>query len=247
MAWMSDEEWEYKQDCKDKKITARSARNKRTHNGKGGAVKLPSDYLSKKELKAMNGPVESYRMNDPMSWEEFKKLPDDLKVTYIKALREKYKVPDSMLADSMGVGRPVFSKYMKCYGLSLGSATANAGRRWYNTPDHDRFVAWWNGVKLETVDSNSEDVEESVVDIPVETVETVDEPVEPADVQESVEDSPAPKNADKTESRCETRCAVPTYGCMTFEGNIDDILRSVGTLLSGRNVHIKVEWDLLEE
>lgn len=244
MAWMSDEEWEYKQDCKDKKITARSARNKRTHNGKGGAVKLPSDYLSKKELKAMNGPVESYRMNDPMSWNEFKKLPDDLKVTYIKAVREKYKTPDSALADAMGVGRPVFSRYMKCYGLSLGSAAAGASRNWYNTPDHDRFVAWWNGVSLEAVDSNSEDVEESVVDIPVETFETVEEP---ADVQETVEQKPVPKNNDENESRCETRCAVPTNGYLTFEGNIDDILRSVRTLLDGRKVHIKVEWDLLEE
>lgn len=242
MAWMSDEEWEYTQDCKDKKITARSARHTRTHNGKGGAVKFPSDYLSKKELKAMNGPVESYRMNDPMSWDEFKKLPDDLKVVYIKALREKYKVPDSMLADSMGVGRPVFSKYMKCYGLSLGSATANAGRRWYNTPDHDRFVAWWNGVDISGI--NNENAEE----VPVETVETtVEKHEEPADVQESVEDNPAPQNADKTESLCETRCAVPTNGYLTFEGNIDDILRSVRTLLDGRKVHIKVEWDLLEE
>ena len=237
MAWMSDEEWEYKQDCKDKKITARSARNKRTHNGKGGAVKLPSDYLSKKELKAMNGPVESYRMNDPMSWEEFKKLPDDLKVTYIKALREKYKVPDAMLAECMGISGQVFGKWMRCYGLGTGKGSGAAGRHWYNTPDHDRFVAWWNGVSLETINSESEET----VETPVEIVE------EPADVQESVEQKPVPKNNDENESRCETRCAVPTNGYLTFEGNIDDILRSVRTLLDGRKVHIKVEWDLLEE
>ena len=244
MAWMSDEEWEYKQDCKDKKITARSARNKRTHNGKGGAVKLPSDYLSKKELNAMNGPVESYRMNDPMSWDEFKKLPDDLKGVYIKALREKYKVPDSMLAECMGVAGPTFCKFMRCYGLGQGRGAGAAGRHWYSTPDHDRFVAWWNGVSLEDVDSDSDsDSEETVetpVDIPVETFETVEEPVEPADVPEY-------KYGTIAESRCETRCAVPTNGYLTFEGHIDDILRSVGALLGGRNVHIKVEWDLLEE
>lgn len=46
MAWYSDEEYAYRQDCKEKAITARSARYKRTHCGKGGAVKFPSDYMT---------------------------------------------------------------------------------------------------------------------------------------------------------------------------------------------------------
>lgn len=35
-------------------------------------------------------------------------------------------------------------------------------------------------------------------------------------------------------------------GYMTFEGYIDDILRTIGKLLDGQNVHLKIEWDLLE-
>ena len=38
-------------ECADRKRTARGAFNKRTHNGKRGGVKLPSDYLSKKGEK----------------------------------------------------------------------------------------------------------------------------------------------------------------------------------------------------
>lgn len=246
MAWLSDEEWEYTQDCKDKKITARSARNKRTHNGKGGAVKFPSDYLSKKELKAMNGPVESYRMNDPMSWDDFKKLPDDLKGIYIRALRDKYKVPDSALAEAMGVSGTVFSKHLRCYGLGQGKGSGAAGRHWHNTPDHDRFVAWWNGVKLEDVNSESENVKEAEAAAYCENDVTATEAACNAIRNELVKE-PADEKKNATQCCGETRCAVPTNGCMTFEGNIDDILRSVGVLLNGRNVHIKVEWDLLEE
>lgn len=85
---MKDEEFLFHSDCHEKKVTARSARNTRTHNGKRGKVKFPSDYLTKKEIKAMSGEVKSYRLNEPMSWREFKAMPDDIKVTYIKLLRE---------------------------------------------------------------------------------------------------------------------------------------------------------------
>ena len=48
---MKDEEYLFRQDSRDKALTARSARHKRTHCGKGGRVKLPSDYMTKKELE----------------------------------------------------------------------------------------------------------------------------------------------------------------------------------------------------
>lgn len=62
---MTDERFTFIEDCKDKKRTARGAHNKRTHCGKGGAVMFPSDYLTTKEKKAMNGECKAYRMNDP--------------------------------------------------------------------------------------------------------------------------------------------------------------------------------------
>lgn len=243
MPWMTDEEYEYTQDCKEKKITARSARHMRTHNGKSGAVKLPSDYLSKKELRNMNGPVESYRMNDPMTWEQFKKLPDDLKVTYVKALREKYKVPDSALAEAMGISTQVFGKWMRCYGLGTGKGSGAAGRHWYGTYEHNQFVAWWNGVNLEETVKEAEAA--AYCDNDIVTTEAVANAIPMKTVEETEAQKYAP--IDDVLKHGETRCVVPSNGYMTFEGNIDDILRSVRTLLDGRKVHIKVEWDLMEE
>ena len=47
---MTNVKYEFLQDCKEKPITARSARNRKRYPGKKGPVKLPSDYMSEKEM-----------------------------------------------------------------------------------------------------------------------------------------------------------------------------------------------------
>lgn len=163
MSRLPDEQWAMIEDSIDKKKIARSSHNRRSHCGKGGSVKFPSDYMSKKELKAMNSEVKSYRMNDPMSWSEFKQLPDDLKVTYIKNLREKYKVPNFALAKAMRVGATNFSKLMNKLGLDLGKGASSAGKKWQYSVYCDEFWNWW-GVPEEKP-TKSECCEGSPVDI----------------------------------------------------------------------------------
>lgn len=132
---MNDEKYVYIQDMKSKKFTARSARNKRTHNGKGGSVKLPSDYMTQKEIKAMNGEVKSYRLNEPMTWKEFKAMPDDIKVSYISLLRQKYNVPDRHICKMMGTNACSFSQEMNRLGIP---STRKSSEKW----DTDGFYAW---------------------------------------------------------------------------------------------------------
>jgi hypothetical protein len=50
---MTDEKYVLLTDTREKKNVARSAGKRRTHNGKGGRVRLPSDHLTKKELKGV--------------------------------------------------------------------------------------------------------------------------------------------------------------------------------------------------
>ena len=64
---MTDEKFVFTSDVADKKRTARGAHNKKAHAGKGGKVKFPADYMTKKELTAMSGEVKSYKMNSPLS------------------------------------------------------------------------------------------------------------------------------------------------------------------------------------
>lgn len=135
---MTDEKYTFVSDVMEKKRTARGSHNKRTHCGKGGRVRLPSDNLTRKELNAMNGEVKSYRLNDPMTWAEFKTMPDDLKITYIKLLREKFGVSDSKIAEMMGIGQNTMSKESRRLNTALGWG-GNGGKF-----DKDGWEAWIN-------------------------------------------------------------------------------------------------------
>jgi hypothetical protein len=156
---MNDEKYVFIQDSKEKAITARSARKRRTHNGKGGSVKFPSDYLSRKELNAMNGEVKSYKLNDPMTWKEFNALPLDVQKIYISALRQKYSVSVGALADMFGVHRTNVSRMLTKLNMSF----TRGRHKW----DEEGFAAWCNGGKTE----ETEPAEEVVTDVPVEVKE----------------------------------------------------------------------------
>lgn len=167
MAWMSDEAYEFMQDSRDKKITARSARSTRTHCGKSGPVKFPSDYLSKKELRKMNGECVKYAsLKKPMTWVEFKQLPDDLKVTYIKRLRDQFNVPDKEIAAMFEVGYSgTLYRWFKTLGLSKGMGSGAKTQTW----NKEGWLAWLHGVDPDAVEPSETPV--PVEEVP-ETAET---------------------------------------------------------------------------
>lgn len=137
---MTDEKYLFVTDVADKKRTARGSHNKRTHCGRGGRVRLPSDNLTRKELNKMNGDVKSYRLNEPMTWAEFKTMPDDLKITYIKLLREKFNVPGTHIEKMLGTNHVYYSKEIVRLGLSEGKSSRSGSTPW----DRDGWNAWCN-------------------------------------------------------------------------------------------------------
>ena len=105
------------EDVRDKKNISHSASHKRTHCGKGGRVRLPSDKLTKKELEKMNGECEVYRLNEPMKWAEFIAMPKEHQITYIKKLREKYNAPDLRISRMLGISQQNFSQHARKLGI----------------------------------------------------------------------------------------------------------------------------------
>jgi hypothetical protein len=228
---MSEEAREFFNDSRDKKITARSASSTRTHCGKSGSVKFPSDYLSKKELKAMSGECKSYRMNSPMTWEEFKELPDDLKVSYVKALREKYNVPNNALAEMFGVCAPVVTNYFKCLGLAVGSGVGGK-RSW----DKEGFLAWRGGARDDIVQASETPVEENDISLTEST-----KPEEPVNDSSILSDK-------ETHGCCAAKVsAVPKSGQLTFNCPVDQAVNAIATLLGGKNVELFVEWRVIAD
>ena len=103
MPWISDEAFDFMEDCKEKKIIGRSAHNRRGNCGKRGRVMLLSDILTKKQRESLNGECKTYHMNKPMNWDMFISMPTDLQVEYIKTLRKKFNVPDFQIAHMLDV------------------------------------------------------------------------------------------------------------------------------------------------
>lgn len=242
---MKDETYCYIQDVKEKKITARSARNARTHAGKSGRVKLPCDYMTQKELKALNGECKTYRLNEPMSWAEFKALPDDIKVTYIKLLREKFDVPDKEIADMFGADRQTIGRWFRCLGLGVGKI--NGGRKKWN---EDGWYKWRSGDKSKTTEAQAIQAEEIPVTDPEPVLIVPDGigyvPLDevPVTERECSEENKEPKAIPENHfaasgkmvavgKMVERKPAIPVRGELTFCGMADDVLKTISVLLGG--------------
>lgn len=261
MAWMSEAEYELRKDSRDKKITARSARSTRTHCGKRGAVKFPSDYLTKKEKEAMNGKCETYRLNSPMSWKEFKSMPKDLQKDYVKTLRKTYGVPNKALAEMFGVSSSCVNNYLPTIGLAVGKGAGASKRGW----DGTKFWAWCGLCEAETP------VEETATDELVAVNEDADIQINPHEIADETivrKDSAIPESVirgaaellndafadtfknstDETPHICDNPYhhipVIPSSGTMTFENNnAEDILATIRSMLHGVRVNMTITWE----
>lgn len=226
---MTDEKFTFIEDLRDKKRTATGAHHKRTHCGKGGAVKFPSDFMTKKELRAMNGEVKEYKLNAPVTWAEFRAWPDDIKVIYIKALREKYKVSDTKIFEMMGVSQAVGQREIVRLGIALGRGRGGRAK-W----DKDGWYAWTNGVpKVENCVAESENPIEKCAEESEDSAEKCESP-----------------SADLKFAKMEYEPPVmvaPRCGTMHFEGNAREALTTVSLMLGDENVHLCVTWEVLHE
>lgn len=265
MAWYSDEAYTMIQDSREKKSIAASAFKQRTHCGKGGSVKFPSDYMTRKELKSMNGECIKYAsLKKPMTWEEFKALPDDLKVEYIKSLREKFNVPDTVIAEMFDVRKNTLCNWFKCLGLSKGVGSGNGKKTW----NQDGWLAWYSGASPDAVKPSETPVEAAEE----ENVEVMSIYDEDSGVVFTCSDGVVTKveeMTDRDESTCDLAedCTkkriheagpiayaghhmpvIPKSGSMTFENNhADDALETIKCLLSNVRVNLTISWECVNE
>ncbi len=224
---MTDEKFVFIQDSKEKKNIAHSARNRRTHAGKGGKVRSPSDYLSKKELQAMNGEVTAYPLNRMMTWKEFKAMPDDIKCTYIKLIREKYNPYDKAIAEAMGINRITLGKELKRLGLDLGKS-GGGNRDW----DEEGFKAFCGDCNPDPVEELAEKAEAVVEDLICEN--------DSDSLFSKTKELPVVENSVREEAP-----AIPYSGSLTFNGAADAALKTVMNLLGGSEVHIHISWEFV--
>lgn len=165
---MDDAQWLFQQDAKEKKITARSARNKKRHTG----CKLPTDYRSKKEIREMNGEVMTMNVNKRMTYGYFKMLSKDLQTEYLSALVDRYCVTTEKVAKMMGTTKSALAAYMFKKEIRI---------KWPSNPKHVKYFkeqeweAFCNGEEFVEIPENKEEAPAEVVEEPA----VVDEPEVP--------------------------------------------------------------------
>lgn len=164
----------------------------------------------------MSGECKSYKLNEPMNWSEFKSMPDDIKITYIKLIREKFGASDSAIADMFGTsGWSVCQEFKR---LAIPNPKGVGNRKW----DKEGFLAWVNQVPIE-----------KPVLPAVETQETEEV------TEEVVEENPVELPV------VESKPCIPRTGSLVFDGRIEDILKTIGTVLNGAEVHLSVHWEVI--
>lgn len=89
-------------DAMQKKRIARGAAHMK-RGSKSKKCSLPSDHLTPAQLRRLNGPVITYKLDEPMNWESFKAMPEDLQKKYILNLQETYQANNDMLGKMFGV------------------------------------------------------------------------------------------------------------------------------------------------
>lgn len=246
MALMPDEQYVMISDSIEKKKIAHSSHNRKTHCGKGGRVKFPSDYLSKKELKAMNGVVKSYNLNKPMTWKEFRSMPQDLQVMYIKKLRNEFEVPDIVLGKAMGICKSSFSRAMSELNLSLGKCAGAKGKQWLDSEKSLKFSEYWNKfenkegvVEEESIEDEAEAVEEMDISEEKSNDYTTDNTVDISEINYGV--GVTVDHIAESE-----HIAIPTGGRLSFDCKFDDAVKVLESILSGTNVRLNVDWIVIK-
>lgn len=104
--------------------------------GGGKTVKLPSDGLTLKEVREINGEPTVYKMDAPCRWEDFKDWPEDIQREYLEGLQKKFRAPLSEIARVMGVKENTFLSWKADHGIK----SVFKGRS-YPTPEWETFKA----------------------------------------------------------------------------------------------------------
>ena len=141
-------------DVMQKAIIARGAAHK---NRRKKQCTTASDYMTTKEKKQLNGEVRYYKMNNPMQWKEFVKMPVDLQINYITEIRKRYNVSWDLIAMSKDVSTPTWRRHLKKIGY------VPEGRGGGDTKGKEEFLKWWNGVE-EPIQKQVEIQEEKKID-----------------------------------------------------------------------------------
>ena len=180
-------------DALQKKRIAAGARHMK-RGSRSKRCSLPSDNLTPAQLKRRNGPVSTYKLDEPMRWDDFKAMPVDLQKQYLTNLVETYGATNEMLGDMFYVHPTHVGAVKKALGVVSHNPHRISGKQ--KDIRDQMWAAFCNGVvgggdavketprepeKVETLPVQCPDELEEVAVTPVDTEAPTE--AEPVDVK----------------------------------------------------------------
>lgn len=128
---MTDAEFIMRSEAREHKANGRAVYS-RANRGGSKSCRLPSDNLSKAQIKKMNGDVITLQMNKPIGWKEFKKYSTDLQREYLENLVKNYGARQADIANMFGLDRSYCSKCIMLIAPNIfnGNRKKHADPRW---------------------------------------------------------------------------------------------------------------------
>lgn len=157
-------------DVVEKKRIAGSAIH-RKGGSKSKRCTLPSDYLTEKQRRELNGPVLYYTMNQPITWNQFKSYPKDCKERYLRQISETYHANIPKFAQMFGCNHQTFRNHIIAEGLQScilrnGHMTRREVEKWEKFINSDTIEMDTPAVVSNVCDKQS--VEAPVESVPVQ-------------------------------------------------------------------------------
>ena len=115
---MNEYEYQFMQDCREKKRTASGARHRATRGKRSFTVHNPSDYLTPKQIKEMSSPVTTFQAR-PMTYDEFNTLAEHQQRAYLNYLLSEYGISICAIGRMMGVSFYTINRYIQRFGITV--------------------------------------------------------------------------------------------------------------------------------
>ena len=224
--WLSDEEYVFRQDIREKKSAGRGAFHKK-NGSKSKKCTLPSDYMTRKEKMAMSGECKTYDMKKFYTHEEFKQFPDDIKLQYLNSLINRYDVTIAAIAEELFHITPTgLYKYLRKHELLQYINKAPNGKSTRALQGRARLMS--------AIEKANNPVEEPIPELEVEAP-----PVEVVESEPIVE-APFIEDPEPFESK-----VFANFRSMRIEMNDwdSDILDFLRTRFAGGDYHITITVD----
>ena len=159
---LNDAEYIFNQTSRERKRNGIGTFSKKRQGGH--IVRFPSDGLSRKEKKELNGEVKTYSFYKPLKWDEFSKMPDDIKQEYLNLLESKFDgLPLTAVAESLGVTMNTMSPHMFNHGLKYRVGKKMVREKTFlKTDDGKAWVKWHEDSAEDSEELDTE--EESDID-----------------------------------------------------------------------------------